>query len=214
MPGTTQSRWSSDDDEGVEVAPDGGDREGRARASPRGLEACTMIPITSARRASPVRGLRRRSRRTACGSELFVPSDRGEESGRRRGDWGTRCASRVDDTAGALFVSLAAPSSKEGGRREGTRIGSPIRVNAKREQKVPRIVPSPRTVHAAWRRRSRPSGSTRGRSRDRGPTPVDESSAGEARGATRYQRYADGKALGEEHAPARTLSSPKWASSA
>jgi hypothetical protein len=38
MPGATQPRWSSDDDEGVEVALVGGDREGRVNASPRGLE--------------------------------------------------------------------------------------------------------------------------------------------------------------------------------
>jgi len=37
MPGTTQSRWSSDDDEGVGAASDGGDRKRRVRSSPPGL---------------------------------------------------------------------------------------------------------------------------------------------------------------------------------
>jgi hypothetical protein len=38
MPGTTHSRRSSDDDEGVEAALVRGDREGRARSSPPGLD--------------------------------------------------------------------------------------------------------------------------------------------------------------------------------
>jgi hypothetical protein len=37
MPGTTHSRWSSDDDAGAGAASDGGDRKGRARSSPPGL---------------------------------------------------------------------------------------------------------------------------------------------------------------------------------
>jgi hypothetical protein len=123
---------------------------------------------------------------------------------------GTHRASRVDDTAEALFVTLlASRSEKERAWRGRAGPGRRLERKTNETKKVPRTVAKPETIHVAWRTRSRPSGSTRGRSGDRGPTPVDASSAGEARRATRHQRHAGRTALGEEHAPGTSVGSPK-----
>jgi hypothetical protein len=90
--------------------------------------------------------------------------------------------SRVDDMAEALFAAFSRPDLKRIGRGGDGR----DRVAGSREgeetRKVPRTVEKPETVHAARRTRSRPSGSTRGRLRDRGPTPVDAAPPGKPAG--------------------------------
>jgi hypothetical protein len=217
-PGTTQSRWSSDDDEGVEVAPFGGDREGRTRRElvrARGMHGGTDHldadkPCRCERRSPPpkevaaVIAMRWSSRTGASrsrGSSDGVAAPLAWPLFERRADRpcegrGTHRASRVDDTAEALFVTCSRLALKRSGRGEDARdrvAGLERKTNETR--KVPRTVAKPETIHVARRTRSRPSGSTRGRSGDRGPTPVDASSAGEARRATRHQRHAGRTAL-------------------
>lgn len=91
---------------------------------------------------------------------------------------------------------LCRPSQKDG-RWEAPAPGRRCEC-ARGSKKVLRTIPKPRTVHAAWRRWSRPSGSTR-RSRlfERACASAGRRrwtqlrSAGEARGATEHQRYVD-----------------------
>jgi hypothetical protein len=142
-PGTTQSRWSSDDDEGVEVAPFGGDREGRTRRElvrARGMHGGTDHldadkPCRCERRSPPpkevaaVIAMRWSSRTGASrsrGSSDGVAAPLAWPLFERRADRpcegrGTHRASRVDDTAEALFVTCSRPALKRSGRGEDAR---------------------------------------------------------------------------------------------
>jgi hypothetical protein len=142
-PGTTQSRWSSDDDEGVEVAPFGGDREGRTRrelARARGMDGGTDHldagkPCRCERRSPPpkeVAAAIARSWSSRTGASRSRGSSDGvaaplawplfeRRAGRPCGERGTHRASRVDDTAEALFVTCSRPALKRSGRGEDAR---------------------------------------------------------------------------------------------
>jgi hypothetical protein len=65
---------------------------------------------------------------------------------------------------------------REDETRRSVRTGSPVRAKSGGARRCLGPRRSQETVHAAWRSRPRLSGSTRGRSRDRGPTPVDTAS--------------------------------------
>jgi hypothetical protein len=149
----------------------------------------------------------------------------GEKTRRGRS---AHCAPRVDDTAEALFVTRSCSSSKGTGlvigqHQRGTRTGSPVRANANerrlaergrktdanaRREKVPRACPKPRTVHAAWWKRPRPSGRPEvaaPKAHDCGPTPVDTAPPGVPAGR-RGIRGTPARRLPEK----TTLRTPSW----
>lgn len=126
-------------------------------------------------------------------------------AGRPCEDGGTHRASRVDETAEALFVTCSRLALKRSGRGEDARTGSPARAKDEETRKVPRTVAKPETIHVARRTRSRPSGSTRGRLGDRGPTPVDIAPPGKPAGrrgirgtpaGRRWRRTRSGTSVG------------------
>lgn len=63
----------------------------------------------------------------------------------------------------SLGAPLPLPKRASGRAGGGARTGSPDRAKHGGGGKVPRAIPKPRTVHAAWRRWPRLSGTTRGR---------------------------------------------------
>lgn len=92
-----------------------------------------------------------------------------EDSSRRLG---ARVVPRGSVTRQKLSTCFGA-SVREDETRRGARTGSPVRAKSVGARRCLGPRRSQETVHAAWRSRPRLSGSTRGRSRDRGPTPVD-----------------------------------------
>lgn len=144
----------------------------------------------------------RRSRGRFSGAAMLV------ESG-TRGDRGTRVCSWVGDTAGLMSIASFCAVKK----RRSARSGSPGRASRCGEEtkEAPRAQPKPATVHAAWRRKPRLSGTTRGSSQDDlradaggrnralpGSPRSDEASEVRTAGAT-----------GEDNAPGIRLSSLK-----
>lgn len=131
-----------------------------------GRRAGCWVPRTRNRRLARLPKRSRRTVRDAAGREA-----RGRDIAEVGG---TCCASRVSDTAEALYVLRCV---RPRGRHAAERAD---RVAGAREKRGSERCLGPRrsqeTVHAAWRSRPRLSGSTRGRSRDRGPTPVDTAS--------------------------------------
>lgn len=104
-----------------------------------------------------------------------------EDTSRRLG---ARVVPRGSVTRQKLSTCFGA-SVREDETRRGARTGSPVRAKSVGARRCLGPRRSQETVHAAWRSRPRLSGSTRGRSRDRGPTPVDTAHAAFRRGSPR-----------------------------
>jgi hypothetical protein len=145
MPGTTHPRRSFDDDEGVGVGRVGGDREGRGSAGPSGSAG------TRSDRSPWRGGTTGESGGFGNGAVHAARSAafRKKRGATHPGDWGTRCASRVGETAEALH-RLSWIASRKGRDRGSGRIGSPVRTDARRVKRCFGSERDQETVHAAW----------------------------------------------------------------
>ena len=139
MPGTTQFRQSSDDDEGVGVAWRGGDREGRVNADPQGSEVCAGAAIASTRA--------RHRQWMVPGTEPFAPL----AAFRRRRGLGARTVPRGSVTRQTLSSPLVSAVSK--GTEHAGAPGSGRRSESKTRRGARRCLgpeQNQETVHAAW----------------------------------------------------------------
>jgi len=159
-------------------------------------------------------GSRDSGKGVAASSAMPCAVRRAEETSRRLG---ARAVPRGSVTRQKLSSCFGA-SVREDDTRRGVRTGSPVRAKSGGARRCLGPRRSQETVHAAWRSRPRLSGSTRGRSGDRGPTPVDTASRcaplgkpAERRGirGTPIERRSEKNTLRE-----RSVGSPKRAGSA
>lgn len=179
MPGTTQSRWSSDDDEGVGAARIGGDREGRVSADPQGSEGARAQ--RSPRHGSATGGgwFRERSRscRSRCRVSKGARGKHGEDCGHALVPRGLVTRQKL------LLASRVARSRKGPGARERSdRVADPSEIREGEREDASGQSETKTTVHAAWWSGPRPRVfDLRSRKRSRADTG-GHSSAGDARG--------------------------------